>query len=158
MVHRARVYVETSIVSYLTSRPSRDLLVAAHQQITREWWDGRNAFELCVSQFVVDEARAGDVDAGLRRLDALQNLTILEMIDDAVELANRLVTYGGLPEKARVDAIHIAIAAVHGMDFLITWNCKHIANASTRATIERLCRGSGFEPPVICTPLELAKE
>ncbi|WP_437906746.1 type II toxin-antitoxin system VapC family toxin [Sorangium sp. So ce327] len=155
---KPRLYLETTIVSYLTARPSRDLVQAAHQQVTREWWASRDDFTLFISQFVLDEAGAGDGDAAARRLDALRGATLLDITEEAILLASNLVVGGGLPAKARVDALHVAMAAVHGMDFLLTWNCKHIANAATRERIEELCRVDGFEPPVICTPLELPKE
>jgi len=93
-----------------------------------------------------------------QRVDALREVALLDVTEDAILLAGDLVAGGGLPAKARVDALHVAMAAVHGMDFLLTWNCKHIANAATRGTIEDLCRAAGFEPPIICTPLELPKE
>jgi len=153
-----KTYVETTIVSYLTAWPSRDLVRAAHQQVTREWWATRGSFELFISQFVLDEAAAGDAAAATQRLDALREVALLDVTEDAILLAGDLVAGGGLPAKARVDALHVAMAAVHGMDFLLTWNCKHIANAATRGTIEDLCRAAGFEPPIICTPLELPKE
>jgi hypothetical protein len=153
-----KAYIETTIVSYLTAWPSRDLVRAAHQQVTREWWATRGSFECFISQFVLDEAAAGDGEAAAQRLNALQDLALLDVTEDAILLAGDLVTGGGLPAKARVDALHVAMAAVHGMDFLLTWNCKHIANAATRGIIEDLCRAAGFEPPIICTPLELPKD
>jgi predicted nucleic acid-binding protein len=153
-----KAYVETSIVSYLTAWPSRDLVRVAHQQVTRDWWTTRGSFDIFISQFVLDEAAAGDADAAARRLDVLRDLPLLDVTEDAILLAGDLVAGGGLPSKARIDALHVALAAVHGMDFLLTWNCKHIANAATRNTIEDLCRTAGFEPPVICTPLELSKD
>jgi hypothetical protein len=153
-----KAYIETTIVSYLTAWPSRDLVRAAHQQVTREWWSTRNSFELFVSQFVLDEAAAGDAKAAEERLDALRDVALLDVTEEAILLAGDLVAGGGLPVKARVDALHVAMAAVHGMDFLLTWNCEHIANAATRSTIEHLCRAAGFEPPIICTPLELPKD
>jgi predicted nucleic acid-binding protein len=153
-----KAYVETTIVSYLTAWPSRDLVRAAHQQVTREWWATRGSFELFISQFVLDEAAVGDATAAAQRLDALRDIALLDVTEDAILLAGDLVAGGGLPAKARVDALHVAMAAVHGMDLLLTWNCKHIANAATRGTIEDLCRTAGFEPPTICTPLELPKD
>ena len=154
----ARTYLETTIVSYLTAWPSRDLVLAAHQQVTRDWWATRGSCELFISQFVLDEAAAGDAAAAAQRLEAIRDATLLDVTEDAILLAGDLVAGGGLPPKARLDALHVAMATVHGMDFLITWNCKHIANAATRHIIEDLCRAAGFEPPVICTPLELLRD
>ncbi len=158
MPESRRTYVETSVVSYLTAWPSRDLVRAAHQQVTREWWATRESFELYISQFVLDEAAAGDGVAAAQRLEALRDVPLLNVTEDVIRLATDLVAGGGLPAKARVDALHVAVATVHGMDFLLTWNCAHIANASTRGTIEELCRAAGFEPPIICTPLELPRD
>ena len=155
---KPRAYIETSIVSYLTARQSRDLVLAAHQQVTRDWWVSRESFELFASQFVLDEAAAGDGDAAASRLAALAEAAILEVTEDAILLAEKLIAGGGLPPQARVDALHVAMAAVHGLDYLLTWNCKHIANATLRGKIEELCREAGFEPPIICTPLELPRE
>ena len=155
---KPKVYVETTVVSYLMARPSRNIVLAAHQQVTCDWWDSRARFDLFVSQFVLDEAAAGDQDAAVRRLEALRQAAILDVIEEAIVLAERLVAGGGMPTTARVDSLHVAMAAVHGMDYLLTWNCKHIANAGLRGTIEDLCRSAGFEPPIICTPLELGKE
>ena len=150
--------METSIVSYLTALPSRDLVRAAHQEVTHNWWAMREQFELYISQFVIDEASAGDREAAAKRLVALRDTTLLDTTPDAVSLANALIRMGDLPPSAVVDAFHIAVAAVHGMDYLLSWNCKHIANAAMRSRIEATCRLQGFEPPTICTPVELATE
>jgi hypothetical protein len=155
---KATVYVETSIVSYLTALSSRDVVMVAHQELTRVWWASRGDFALFASRFVTDEASAGDVTAARRRLDALHGIPLLGITDDVIQLAARLVADGGLPAKARVDALHVAVSTVHGMDYLLTWNCKHIANASLRGRIEAICKSSGFIPPVICTPFELPKD
>ena len=133
-------------------------MAAAHQQVTRDWWITRQSFDLFASQFVLDEASAGDEGAAARRLAALADVVVLEVTENAILLAERLIAGGGLPAEARVDALHVAMAAVHGMDYLLTWNCRHIANATLRGKIEGLCREAGFEPPIICTPLELPKE
>ncbi|HEV2146427.1 MAG TPA: type II toxin-antitoxin system VapC family toxin [Longimicrobiaceae bacterium] len=152
----ARVYVETSIISYLTARPSRDLVVAGHQQLTLDWWQTqRPRFRICVSQLVVREASGGDPQVAGARLAVLNGVPLLETRPDSVALARALVEGGPLPSKAAADALHIAVAASHGVEYLLTWNCKHIANAEMRPLIERICRGHGFEPPVLCTPEEL---
>ena len=151
----ARVYVETSIVSYLRARTSRDVVLAAHQQITRQWWRGRRIYSLLISQLVLDEAGVGDPTARARRLRALRGIPILSLTDQATQLADELVRRGALPKKATVDALHIAIAAAHQVDYLLTWNCKHMANAAMRGTIETICRSAGLRPPIICTPEEL---
>lgn len=153
-----KLYIETSVVSYLTAQGSRDLVLAAHQEVTRAWWASRASFDVYVSQFVLDEASAGDSEAAGRRLEALRGMPLLDVSTEVIGLAGRLLTEGGMPAKARLDALHVATAAVHGMDYLLSWNCKHIANAMLRSRIESICRTAGFEPPVICTPLELVEE
>jgi len=156
---KPRVYLETTIPSYLTAWPSRDLIRTAHQQITRDWWDRRRAeFELYISQVVLRECQAGDATAAAERLKILQDLPLLEQTEEATRLAQALVDRVPLPERAAVDALHVAIAAVHGVDYLLTWNCTHIANATLRDPIESVCRENGYEPPAICTPDELLAE
>jgi hypothetical protein len=155
---RSKAYIETTVVSYLTALPSRDLVLAAHQQVTREWWSTRDEFELFVSQFVLDEASAGYAAAAELRVAVLRDLALLDLTRDATVLAGELIRGGAMPEKAKIDALHIAVASVHGMDYLVSWNCTHIANATMRGRIETICRSAGFDPPVICTPLELVKE
>ena len=154
-----RVYLETTIASYLTAWPSRDLVMAGHQQTSKEWWDKRRQdFELFVSRFVIDEASIGDPDAARRRLEFLADLPLLDATEEVYALAEELMKRIPLPAKAATDSLHIAIAAVSGMEYLVTWNCAHIANAALRPGIEAACRESGYEPPVICTPDELLKE
>ena len=153
---KERVYIETTFVSYLTARPSRDLIVAGHQQITHDWWDARRGdYELCVSQLVLQEAGDGDPQAARERLDVLATMTVLEIKEEAVELAEELVRAGALPPKAGNDALHIAIAAIHRVPYLLTWNCRHMANATMRAQIESVCARKGFKAPIICTPEEM---
>ena len=149
------VYIETSVISYLAARPSRDLIVAAHQQLSHEWWSIRHEWNLSISALVIEEAKAGDVGAAKRRLNRLEGLPVLHMTDRALDLSMRLIAGAALPEKAREDAVHIALAAAHGQDYLLTWNCKHIANATKRPLIERICASVGCAPPIICTPEEL---
>ena len=149
------VYLETTIVSYLTARRSRDVVLAAHQTLTRGWWRGRAAYDLRVSQLVLDEAAAGDPLLRARRLRALRGIAVLSLTDSATRLARELVRQGALPAKATVDAFHIGVAAAHEVTYLLTWNCKHLANATMRGTIEAICRSEGLQPPIICTPEEL---
>lgn len=152
----ATVYIETSIVSYLTARPSRDVRAAACQNITAEWWDNRRSdFDIFSSEIVVAEASRGNSEAARRRLSALDGIPELRISKEAKSLARAMLKDGSLPPKAEIDALHIAVAAVNGIDYLLTWNCAHIANAVMRPRIEQACRENGFEPPVICTPSEL---
>ncbi len=151
-----RVYIETTVVGYLTSRPNRDMVVGAHQQITHEWWDTRRqSYELCVSQLVRKEAGAGDSQAAQERLEVLKTMTLLETSAEALDLARELIQAGALPAKAADDALHIAVAATNGIPYLLTWNCRHLANATMRPVIENVCAGMGLKAPIICTPEEL---
>src|SRR5205085_197069 len=141
-----RVYIETTFVSYLTARPNRDVVIAGHQQVTHEWWDIRRAsYELCVSQLVLDEAGAGDAQAAQERLLVLRPMLVLETSADALALAKDLLQAGALPAKAADDALHIAIAATKSVPYLLTWNCRHLANAVMRPVIETICRARGFK-------------
>jgi predicted nucleic acid-binding protein len=156
---RSKLYVETSVISYLTARPGRDLIAAAHQELTREWWQrAESEFDLYASRLVVAEAQLGDPDAAAARLLALEPITLLSETAESRALASKLLAAGGLPKKAASDALHIAVATVHGMDYLVTWNCKHIANARMLRFVTQTCRAANFEPPVICTPEELLEE
>lgn len=151
------VYVENSVISYLTARRAqKNVRAAGHQDVTRDWWKNkRQAFELYASAVVVEEAQDGDAEAAAARLEMITELILLEVTQEARDLAAVLLRETQLPAKATADALHIATAAVHGMDYLITWNCKHIANAVIFRSVERACRKRGYEPPVLCTPEEL---
>ncbi len=153
---KPKVYVETSVISYLTSRPSRDILIVGHQQITQEWWSNyRELFHLVASQLVIQEASAGDPIASQQRLKILEQIELLTTTESALTLAQAFLEFKIMPQKAAEDALHIAIAVTNGIDYLLTWNCKHIANAIIRREVERICRSLGYEPVTICTPEEL---
>jgi PIN domain len=153
---KPRVYVETSVISYLTARPSRDLIMVAHQEVTREWWQNqRGAFDLYYSEAVRNEAAMGSQEAASLRLQALTDMKLLEIPAQAFDLANALVQATALPVKAQVDALHIAIAAYEKMDFVLTWNFKHIANAQSALKVREVCATFGLQCPVLCSPLEL---
>jgi predicted nucleic acid-binding protein len=156
---KERLYIETSVVSYLCSRPSTDMIVAAHQKLTHRWWRERaSRFEMLISELVYQEAAAGDAEAAGARLEAVAACRILTITEAAVSLAERLVANGPIPREHAADALHIAIAAVNGMDYLLTWNCKHLANAMHRSRIESLVDKAGYICPVICTPEELMED
>jgi hypothetical protein len=156
---KPKVYIETTIPSYLTAWPSRDLIRAAHQQSTREWWNSRRSdFDLFVSDVVVLEASAGDPIAASERLEILKGLPILKAVPEALKLSEELLLRVPLPPRAALDSLHISIAVVTGMDFLLTWNCNHIANATLRPRIEAICHAMGYSSTTICTPTELMKE
>lgn len=158
-VEKKTVYIETSIVSYLTARPSNDLLVAARQKGTIDWWDTqRSRFDLYASDVVIAEAEGGDPGAAIRRLNALHGIPILEATDEVVAFARALIEKGALPAKALGDSLHAAIAAVNDLDYLLTWNYRHLDNAEMKPLIRSVCAIHGFTCPEICTPQELMGE
>lgn len=150
------VYLETSFISYLVARPSRDVIVAGHQQTTQEWWDNRRSeFECSVSQVVIDEASAGDSVEIQKRLAIISGLPAVDVTVDAEALTQAIMAAGILPPHAFPDAAHVAVSAVHGIDYLLTWNCKHLANAQIARRIAVVCEKLGYDMPIICTPEEL---
>lgn len=155
VMDKPRVYVETSVISYLTARLGRDLVTVARQELTKEWWDQRAAFDLFISEFVLIEAGAGDPEAALLRLNTLADLPQVALTTEARELARSLVEPGPIPRVAALDAFHIAAAVSGSADYLLTWNFKHLANAVLRKRIDAVCLAQGYEPPVICTSEEL---
>ena len=153
------LYLETTIPSYLTRKPSRDLIVAARQQITQDWWlNRRHDFQVFVSQIVFDEAAAGDRQAAAARLSTIEAVPLLAVNDEVISLTQILLKQKVLPRKAARDAGHIAVSAVHGMHFLLTWNCAHLANAQIFEAVDTVCAVAGYKCPVICTPAELLGE
>jgi predicted nucleic acid-binding protein len=150
------VYVETTIVSYLTAWLSRDLIRAAHQQITQEWWQSRRQdFEIFISEFVINEASLGDKVAAEKRIEALEGIPLLDVNLEVEQLAKNLISNKALPQKSVTDALHISVAAVHEINYLLSWNCKHIANAEMQKIIGKICIENGYNCPIICTPEEL---
>lgn len=150
------VYIETTIVSYLTARPSRDLVRAAHQQITREWWETRRGdFSLYISQLVLEEAAAGDAAASAARLQNLEGIPLLDYRDPTLVLAGTLEQILQLPPETRGDALHVAVCTANGIEYLLTWNCRHLANAALMPKIEQACRMHGLTAPRIVTPEQL---
>jgi predicted nucleic acid-binding protein len=152
---KSKVYVETTVISYLAASPSRDIVVAGHQETTTAWWSRRDRFELFVSQAVIEEASRGNAGAAARRLAFLEGIPVLGLNAEIDAIANQLLKASVIPAKARIDAIHIAVAAINRMEYLVTWNLTHIANAAIRGKIEQACRDAGLPAPVICTPEEL---
>ncbi len=153
------VYLETSVISYLSSKPSRDIITAGHQEITREWWECHIArFKIVISQFVIQEASGGDKNAARKRLQNINKFPLLDVTDEVEELANIFIKKGPISRKSIIDALHIAVATIHGIDYLVTWNCTHIANAEMRTDLSFIADSSGFRLPIICTPEELMGE
>jgi len=152
---KRKVYLETSVISYLTARPSKTIIGAAHQQLTLSWWERRFEYDLLVSQSVWQECAGGDPDAARRRLAALEGLDVLAITEDMISLAEALIAQRLIPAKAIEDSLHIAIATLHHVDFLLTWNCRHIANPVIQEGIAEYLEQRGLFLPIICTPEEL---
>ena len=153
------IYVETTIFGYLTARSTSNVVAAARQLVTQAWWaTRRDAFALFISELVLEEAGEGDQDAAERRLTIARVLPLVNVTERALALAPELQALARLPARAGADALHIALAAVHGIDYLLTWNLRHIANAELRPHLERACRIHGYRPPILCTPDELMGE
>jgi hypothetical protein len=153
---RPTIYLETTIVSYFCSRPSRDLIIAAQQEITRVWWEERLAqYRVVISDFVLREAMAGDDLAAQKRITILNSFALLDITAEVEKLAEWFLRKRLVPEKKLIDALHISVSAVHGIDYLLTWNCSHIANAEMRTAISFACDEMGYRCPIICTPQEL---
>jgi predicted nucleic acid-binding protein len=158
MKKKPTIYIETSIISYLAARPSPDLMTVACQHVTTEWWEGsRRLYEVVTSALVVAESREGDPRTAKKRLDLLRGIPVLTTTKDATELARALTEKGALPQKAQADALHIAIAAAHGVDYLLTWNCRHIDNPATKPLVREVCASQGHVCPEICTPFEIVE-
>jgi len=154
-----RIYIESTIPSYVVARPARDLLQAARQQMTKDWWDlKRHTHELFTSQIVLDEVAVGERAMASRRLKIMAEIPVLDLTNEAAVLTRRILDFGLVPAKADADAAHIALATVHQMDILLTWNCRHIANVHIQARLRRLVEKAGYELPTVCTMDELIGE
>ncbi|WP_392532343.1 type II toxin-antitoxin system VapC family toxin [Nostoc sp. C117] len=150
------IYIETSILGHLTARATDNLILAANIKITQDWWnENRSSFILYASEIVEDEAAKGDPAIASQRLSMLQSLMLLELTEEALELAQAFLSQSNLPPKASNDALHIALATVYGLDYLLTWNCKHMANAQIQRKLSQISSELGYVLPVICTPYEL---
>jgi len=150
------VYIETSVISYLTAKPSRDLIIAAHQQITSEWWEtALPHYDAFISPIVLEEISRGDAKAVKSRLEKVSAFPVLEVLPEVRTLADVYFSAFEIPEKARADAYHLAVASWHGMDFLVSWNCTHIVNGRIKMLIEEINAKQGIRTPIICTPEEL---
>jgi hypothetical protein len=152
----ASVYIESSVISYLTARPNRDLVIASRQAITSEWWsDHMGRYDVYISALVIEEISAGDALAAAERLNAVAGITSVTINPSAETLAGALLAAGAVPANSARDALHIAIATTQGADFLLTWNFKHINNAETRGLIAKVIADYGLVCPVLCSPEEL---
>ena len=153
------VYIESSVISYITARPSRDLVTSARQAITIEWWETyRDLFDVFISELVLEEIGTGDLQAASNRLAIVENIPVLVATDSAKELAKALIVENAISASSAEDALHISIAAVQGIDFLLTWNFKHINNANMRDKITQVVNHLNFRSPILCSPEELINE
>ncbi len=153
------VYIETSIIGYLSARTSNNLILMANVEATQEWWDDRRSlFSIYISQVVLDEVARGDTEIAAKRLEILRDFPLLKIDQTVQNLAAQFLSKSNLPPKASDDALHIAVATVYGLDYLLTWNCKHIANAQIQKKLAQISLDAGYELPTICTPYELMGE
>ena len=150
------LYIETSILGYLTARSTKNLILAANIEVTKDWWKyRRSAFTMYISQAVLNEVAQGDTEIAVQRMELVRGVPLLELNQAVRDLASQFLTRSNLPPKADIDAIHIAAATVHGLDYLLTWNCKHIANAQIQGKLAEISFDFGYELPILCTPYEL---
>lgn len=153
------VYIETSFLGYLTARSTKNLIIAGNIELTRDWWKlRRSAFTLYISQVVLSEAAQGDPEIAAQRLEVVRGLPLLEVTEAVENLAEQFMMRSNLPSQASDDAIHIALATVSSLNYLLTWNCKHIANAQIQRKLLEICSDFGYTLPIICTPYELMGE
>ncbi len=153
---KKRVYIETTVVSYFTARPSRDIMVAGHQEVTRDLWPQLVAkYETYISAIVYEEAGKGDPDQARMRLAAIEPFPMLDIDDEARFLAGKIIAGRGIPADYPEDALHIAVAAVNGIEVVVTWNFAHLNNPFTRRMVRRIVEGEGYICPEICSPEEL---
>ncbi len=153
---KGSVYLETTVVSYYTSKPTRDIIVLAHQEITRQWWPKAiRQFDIFISEVVIEEASLGDQEVAKRRLEVLRDFPHLELNDEVEKMAQVYMERLEIPEKSFRDAAHLAIACIHSVDYLVTWNCAHLANGEVIKKLTRINESCGIQTPIICTPEEL---
>ena len=153
---KSTVYIETSVISYLASRPSRDIVIAGRQIISHDWWNNhKQRFDLRISVLVEEEISRGDESAAGQRLALVAEIPSFSISDEATNLAELLLSQGAVPRGSEEDAIHIGIAAAQGADYLLTWNFKHINNAETKSAIVEIVESYGFVCPKLCSPEEL---
>jgi len=158
-MEKPSIYLETSVISYYTARRSRDISSIYHQDITRSWWESyRHNYTVYISAAVIDEIRRGDTEAANQRLKSVDEFVLLPILPECEQLAFRYARDLKLPAKALYDALHIAIATVHEVEYLVTWNCAHIANAHIRRGLQQINESEGRPSPVICTPEELLQD
>lgn len=150
-----RIYIETSVISFLTARPSKDVVLAGHQASTQIFWERKRDYELFISDMVIQECEKGDPDCALSRIQAIKGLPVLNVDKDVENLASELIRQSAIPRNSPEDAIHIAVASVSAIDFILTWNFKHINNPFMKNQIRTVILNQGYTMPEICSPEEL---
>ena len=156
---KPRVYIEPTVISHLVARPSNDLILASWQRASQQLWEEyADRFEFVISPVVRAEIQQGNVVAAQQRLEVVSQLTVLEVLPEANVLAQKLIDAGTVPRNSELDAQHIAIATAHGVDYLVSWNHKHIVNKNKREHINSICQEVGFQPTILCTPMELMED
>jgi len=154
----SKVYIETTVVSYLTSRPSPNLTISSRQWMTREWWNNyANRFELVISSLVLREISQGDSETAQKRRELVNAIRVLEVSGESLDLSRKLVEAEAVPPVADRDALHIALAACHHIQYLVSWNFKHIVNPTKQQLIAKVCQEANYQPVIICTPEELVE-
>jgi hypothetical protein len=153
---KPKVYLESSVISFYANRRSKDLVVAAYQEISADWWENElHKYQPYVSQFVLEEISRGDSRAAQNRMDAIKTFPLLELPEEVFDLAQKYLKEVQIPRKSQLDAFHISAAVVNGMDYILSWNFHHIANVFVKQKIQRINESLGVETPIICTPEEL---
>lgn len=155
-MEKQKVYIETSVISYLTAKPSRDLIIAGHQKITSDWWHkAKHKFDCYISQIVIEEISMGDKNAALKRMKAIKNLSELTYNQEVKDLASKYLKLLNIPDKSRLDAFHLSFSVIYKIDYLLSWNCRHIANAVVNFKLREFNDKNSLFVPFLCTPQEL---
>ena len=152
---KKRVYIETSVISFLTARPSNNIVLAGHQSSTHEFWDKKGSYELFISDLVIQECEKGDADCAQNRLEAITDIPALNIDREVELLAGELISKKTVPKNSLEDAVHIAVASISEIDFIVTWNFKHINNPFMKQLIRNIVTDNGYNMPEICSPEEL---
>ena len=156
MNRKYKLYLETTIPSYIAARPSRDIVVLAHQQITQDWWDNcKEGYEMYISQIVIEEIISGDPSVANERFSLIEDFHVLDLTNDIEKLTSEYMEYFNFPKHTLRDAFHLAFSVGYEMDILLTWNCKHLANEAIRKKLRTYNESRGLTVPSICTPEEL---
>jgi len=156
---KLKIYLDTSVISYYVKKTEYDILEQAHYQLTRQWWRKfATHHSLFISVFVINEIEKGDKHAAMKRLKAVEGIPILDTSVSVDRLSRIIVKELNIPEKARMDGYHLAVAAMNSQDYIVSWNFKHMANARVRRIYKAICGEEGLVCPDISTPEEMLGE